>query len=198
MITFSLIIPTISRPTLARTLLSLENQEWIYGDEILIVGDGPNPQARNFLKQFKLPFKYLETETKLGYWGHEIRNWINEKEIAKGSYLLNLDDDDVYLPNTIKNIRRILLENPTNIPHIFKMEFQHDKNIIWKDKELKYGNVGTPMFVVPNIKEKLGKWENYHGGDLAFIKETLAKYNNEIIWREEVIANIWPAAVYDK
>lgn len=194
MIRFSLVIPTISRPTLARTLLSLRGQDWQEGDEVLLVGDGPQPVAEAFWKQLNLPGRYIETPTQLGYWGHGIRNWINDERLATGTHLLNQDDDDVCRPGAIEDIRQALSAAPDR-PHIFRMATLHDGRVLWRAKAIEHGNVGTPMIVVPNAAGRLGRWGNFHGGDLAFLTETLSFYPDGPVWREEVIADVWPAAV---
>lgn len=187
----SLIIPTIARATLANTLRSLKFQPWKGGDEIILVGDGPQPIAREFASQFKLPLKYIETVKPLKFWGHGIRNWINENKIAKGRYLAALDDDDIWCPNTLVEIRKAINETP-GYPLIFKMDWTAiGGKYLWTDKEIRRGNVGTPMLVCPN-NDKLGRWGmGPYSGDFDFIYQTCSMYS-KVIWREEIVGVIRP------
>jgi glycosyltransferase involved in cell wall biosynthesis len=190
---FSLVIPTISRPTLVRCLLSLRGQDWQPGDEILLVGDGPQEAAAAFWNQLDLPGRYIETPTKLGHWGHGIRNWVNEQRLARGSHLLNLDDDDAYTPGAIAAIRAKVRQEP-DAPHIFRMRDTTDGMLRWKVREAVHGNVGTPMIVVPNDRAKLGTWASRYGGDGDSIREALEHYKSgPVFWHEEVICDVWPA-----
>jgi len=111
---------------------------------------------------------------------------------AKCDYLAFMDDDDYYLPGGISVMRRVLREHPGR-PCLFKYSLgNHSK---WKKKEVFFGNVGTLMFVTPNIKERLGVWRSNdekplgRGGDCLFIEDTLSRWPaDSLMWREEVIS----------
>ncbi len=187
----SLVIPTISRPTLVRCLESLRGQAWREGDEVLLIGDGRQPVAECLWRQFGLPGRYLETPKRLGFWGHGVRNWINSERIARGSHLMNLDDDDALRPGAVEAVRTRVAHDPS-IPYIFQMHTVPTGKTIWIEREIKHENVGTPMIVTPNDPARLGTWQNYYGGDFAFIRETCEKYYT-VSWQECVIADVWPA-----
>lgn len=190
-LTISLVIPTISRPTLARALASMRRQEWQAGDEVLLVGDGPQPVACSLWEQFRLPGRYLETPAPLGYWGHGPRNWIAENREATGRYLMALDDDDELPDQAVAIVRRILAESPDR-PHIFRMTGTPVVGDCWKVKEIREGNVGTPMLVAPNDPARLGRFAPRYGGDCDFIRGTCAFYPGGPVWREEVICRVRP------
>ena len=63
----SIIIPTIGRATLARTLATIAAQELLPGDEVLVIGDGPQPEAERMFQAAGLPGRYLD--------GPERHNW---------------------------------------------------------------------------------------------------------------------------
>lgn len=189
--TLTLIIPTISRPTLARTLLSVRLQDWWPGDQIILVGDGPQPIAGAMWAQLELPGEFVEVpRTDPPDWGHTPRNRIRAK--AKGEYLVALDDDDEFTPDAIKTVRAALVENP-GVPHLFKMNTP-DNGDVWKAKQITVGNVGTPMFVTPNVYEKLGCYTSRYGGDHDFIKSTVERFG-AVVWRDEVICRVRPQGV---
>jgi hypothetical protein len=64
--------------------------------------------------------------------------------------------------------------------------------VIWADPVLRERNVGTPMFLVPNVPGKLGRWENPgypRMADWSFISETIA-LQGEPLFRDEIVAHI--------
>jgi hypothetical protein len=71
-------------------------------------------------------------------------------------------------------------------PILFRMRFPNGITL-WNEKEIKCGNLGTPMFLIPNIPEKLGTWKSFLGGDCAFL-ESSGWDASEYMWRPEVIA----------
>ena len=176
--TFSIIIPTISRASLALTLESIKQQELLPGDEVIVVGDGLQPEARKMFSDSGLPGRFTETDPTHN-WGMSQRNMLMGS--AKGDYLLFIDDDDVYLPGAFTAIREAIQPDAVNI---FKIH--HTLGLLWRDKELRCGNVSTQSVVVPNIPDKLGAWEHEYCGDFAFIKSTAAKFN-KINWCEPII-----------
>lgn len=191
--TLSLIIPTIGRPTLARCLLSVRDQDWRPGDEILLVGDGPQPVARAFWEQLDLPGRFVEVPGPYHDWGHTPRNRAIPQ--ARGEYLMALDDDDELTPGAVAVVRAALAENPGR-PHLFRMHQCFNGATVWRDREVREGNVGTPMFVTP--AGRVGRYEPRYGGDYDFIRGTVALYPpGALVWREEVICRVRPYSPHD-
>lgn len=187
----SLVIPTISRPTLARTLHSLRGQEWMPGDEVILVGDGPQPVARELWDQFGLPGRYMETPRQLGTWGHGIRNWLLDRRTTTGRYLAALDDDDVWTPDALASIRKGIRWSG-DLPLIFRMDWTTiGGKVLWEQPELREGNLGTPCCVAPNDPAKLGRYGPRYAGDFDFIKSTCDYYPGPV-WREEIICTCRP------
>lgn len=188
--TISLIIPTVSRPTLARTLASVRRQDWWPGDEVIIVGDGPQAAARPLWEQFGLPGYYCEVRrTDPPDWGHTPRNRV--MPLAKGQYLMALDDDDEMATDAIKVVRAALERNPGR-PHLFRMHQCHTGAVVWADREIREGNVGTPMLVCPNDPEMYGQYTSRYGGDFDFILSTCSRYAAGPVWHEAVICRVRP------
>lgn len=188
-VTFSLIIPTISRPTLARSLASLRGQDWRPGDEIIVVGDGPQSIAREVWEQFKLPGRYHDVVGPSNDWGHAPRNLT--MPMAIGSHLVALDDDDEMTPGALAVVRRAIEAAPDR-PHIFRMEGAPIVGTVWKERVIAEANVGTPMLVLPNTPGKIGQYAPRYGGDFDFIRDTCAHYPNGPVWHEEVICSVRP------
>lgn len=187
--TISLIIPTVSRPTLARALASVKRQEWQSGDEVILVGDGLQPIARELWNQFGLPGRFIEVAGPAKDWGHTPRNIVHP--IATGTHLMALDDDDQLTPNAVAIVRRAITKEP-NRPHIFRMDGTPNVGKVWKEPILREANVGTPMMVAPNVAGKIGQYVSRYGGDFDFIRDTCSHYPEGPIWNEEVICLIRP------
>ena len=160
--TISFIIPSIGRPSLKKTLASIK--EWP-GDQVIVV-------------QFDSP---------TGNWGNPERNEGMKK--ATCDYLAFIDDDDVYAPGAREIMDLAIQENHDENPILFKMRYPNGK-VVWKKKWVKSGNVGSPMILVPNKKDKLPKWDVRHRwADFQFINEW-AWPAKGIMWRHEIIALI--------
>lgn len=171
MITY--VIPTTGRPSLREALDSIEC--WP-GDEILVVGslgDVVDPRV-----------KFLPMAMG-GDWGHTERNYA--KPFARGRYLVNLDDDDTLAPGS-RSMIEAGIEQAKGRPIIFRMQYPNGFTL-WIDHQIVSGNVGTPMMVFPNDREKLGHWGNCYTGDFEFLR-TCKWAPDDYVWNESVLALI--------
>jgi len=187
----SIIIPTCGRPSLARTLQSIQTGGISKEDEVLVLGDGPQPGAQRIAESFSSQMKIVYTETERdGHWGHFQRN--AGMRLAKGTHLLFIDDDDAYLRLALLNARAVAKSKPEKIS-IFQaiLPPRDGSRIIWESREVKLGNVDTSMFLVPRIPDILGQWPLRSGGDFFFITETLklrGETQENVVWIECPIA----------
>jgi hypothetical protein len=90
------------------------------GDQILIVGDGSQPAARQMVLDAHLhndllhcPFcgqeaelSYFEYDSGYHWLGVEQINWLLRTQRIKGSHVLLMGDDDIYVPGALAKIRR--------------------------------------------------------------------------------------------
>lgn len=189
----SVVIPTIGRDELKRTLQSIANQAEP-GDEVLVVGDTHGripdhipPMVESF------GFRYLTLDAGRYAWGHPQINYGMAE--ARGDYLVFIDDDDIFTPAAFRAIRSNITELG---PYMFRfMITQHENRILWQESVLKESLVGGHMFVVPNIKDKLGQWTDRYAGDFDFIRETADLWGEDrIAWRTELIAVTRPALTW--
>jgi hypothetical protein len=77
----------------------------------------------------------------------------------------------------------------TGQPTIFRMRYPSGFTLWYRSHHLASGNIGTPMYFLPNDLAKLGRWGSFHGGDFAFI-QSCQWAPEEYVWRGEVIALI--------
>jgi hypothetical protein len=190
----SIIIPTCGRPSLERALNSVANNGGLILDEIIVVGDGPQPAARQILDCFHaIPFSYAEHgPTRVN--GIAQRNFA--MPLATGTHLAFLDDDDEYVNGGVSAIRAAANQNPGRVL-VFKEESKvarHPWGVVWKDKEVRNGNVGTQGIVVPNVRGRIGVWGNHYQGDYDFLRSTVDLYPNkdaDVVWVDKIIARLY-------
>jgi glycosyltransferase involved in cell wall biosynthesis len=191
-IKLSIIIPTCGRPSLYETLYSILHAGIEDTDEVIVVGDGMQAESRRIISCFesRLPVVYYETASTRCV-GHFQRTY--GMSVAHGTHLMFIDDDDAYVHEALKKARLVATYYPGKII-MFRMKGVSKRipyNVLWSEPVLKFGNVGTPMWVVPNITSKMGRWEERRGGDYEFIRGTVEKFGpGSVVWREEIIAEI--------
>lgn len=184
----TLIIPTIGRSTLQRLLQQVLPQ--LSGrDDVMVAGDGPCPSARVMTEAIgDSRFHYHENpDGPAGDWGHTVRNMMMPK--AKGTHLFFLDDDDECLPGAYEAIRAAADKSSDKI--LLFREY-HGDTVIWRERQVTCGNVGTQIVVVPNMPERLGVWKpGAYEGDYWFILGCVDLHPLKeagVEWREEIIA----------
>lgn len=161
--TFSVIVPTRGRRSLAATLDSVAEQ-LEPGDELLV--------------------RCTRDED----FGNAARQSLVER--ASGTHLVFIDDDDQLALGALATMRRVARENPRRVA-IFRMRYL-DGRVLWEDPVLRERNVSSQMLLVPNVPGKLGRWENPEYprmADWAFVAETV-RLQGEPLFREEVVAHI--------
>lgn len=192
----SIVIPTSGRPTLYTTLSSVLAAGISDDDEVLVIADGPQPEAQAisaFLRHRFRSLSYRELIPRANNFGHAPSN--AGYLVASGTHILRIDDDDVYVPGALNVVRRVVSGQPDKIA-IFRMRAvvkRYLYDVIWREPTIALGNVGTPMIVVPNLKGRVGTWGETYCGDLEFICTTVEKHPDRqggIVWSEEIIADI--------
>jgi len=158
--TISFIVPSIGRESLKETIESIQLWE---GDELLVIKHDPPS----------------------GNWGNDERQEGTDK--AKCDYIAFIDDDDVYVPGHRKIMDKAIRENVKNYPIMFKMKYPSGR-IIWDKKKINCGNIGAPMFLVPNIKENFHIWEPERSAADFIFADKWHWPAKLTIWRNEVIA----------
>src|SRR5207302_3807270 len=100
--------------------------------------------------------------------------------------------DDSFAPGAFTSIRAALMEAPGR-PHLFHMRFTRDGKVLWPERQVRAGNLGTPMIVFPNRPSRLARWTRSVTHDYRFVVDSLALWPTDaVVWREEIIAVIRP------
>jgi len=139
MIGLTIIVPSSRRPSLARTLESIEPQLAV-GDELIVDVNDDSP------------------------WANKARNRCMAKA-RPGNGLCFMDDDDAYMPGALDNMRRAYLAEPNAI-HIFRMHYHG--GLLWRTPVLVEGNVSSQMFVTPQ-PDNGAQWTDRYQGDYDFV-----------------------------
>lgn len=192
MVTISIIVPTCGRSTLAPALESVIPQ-LRGGDEIIVIGDGEQPTARQMVERLSHPdIQYLEHGPTKFYGNAQRNRGMSE---ARGDMIAFLDDDDTYYDQALDAIRRAASEAP-NRPLMFRLRSDEPAFLIWEAPLLQVGNISGGAFVIPNQPDRIAEWptpETRRGdwSDVTFIEDTLALYPDDaLVWREELIYHV--------
>jgi GT2 family glycosyltransferase len=179
----SIVLPTLGRESLKQTLDSC-----IDADEIVVVLDTSRGTTE---LPCKLPPNAVFHADSFGVTGGHAGRAVGIG-MATGTHLAFMDDDDVYLPGAIDIMRAAACDRPV----IFRMD-HYSHGHLWRDPAIRFGNVSTQMYVVPNDPARFGSWTPHvpglkePGGDYTFIKET-CELMGDPVWRDEVICKLRP------
>lgn len=188
MATLTVIVGTLGRPTLATTLRSISEQG---ADEVIVVADpAGNPDHAKLIGGL-FGATYYQCESNEHGRGNAQKTYGVTK--VTSTHFAFMDDDDTYLPGALDAMR----ERATTVPVVFRM--RHPQlGVLWTDPVLRWANVGTPMFLIPNRPGLFGEWVPYEhsnypggGGDYSFITGTCAK-QGEPEWDQRLICQVRP------
>jgi glycosyltransferase involved in cell wall biosynthesis len=207
----SVIVPTVGRPSLRRTLRSLLRQGDRLPWEAVLVGDthapngGPGTWAHQLpsaqrLAQSDPRFVYTECDGGMHAWGHPQRN--HGATVARGKYLAWLGDDDIYLPGAFEQLARALYRREDDPRVLLFRWIAPWKQVLWHTAGFlgeEPGHIDAECIVCPNVPAKLGVWRNRYQGDFDFIAETVERWGglSRVIWQPEVIAQAQPSEAED-
>ena len=186
---FHVLLATMGKNSIFNILESFK-QQLHKNDYLTIVFDGPNlpniKEVQNMTKTFLCKTNVIVEKKNLGYYGHAIRNKHNN---LKGDFVFHVDDDDNITSDCMKIIRKYCKNK--NTIYIFKMKNYEQNLIIWKTKNIIFGEIGTPMGIIPTYLNSTSTFSFRYGGDYDFYKK-LEKNGNNIEYIDEIIYIIHP------
>lgn len=195
---FSVIVPTIGRPTLLAALESLAAQRLAQYLQVIVVPDTHNRAVSlPMMPQGFASIEVLDHDAGFSAWGHPQRNFVMDK--THGMWVATLDDDDIWVPNALDLIISGVSNSPKTF-NIFRMQHAKSGVTIWNNRYPSEGNVGTPMMVWRK-DSPVGKWGPRYAGDFDFLVSTIHVLPNgvdDLYWHEPVIATIRPAGTPDE
>lgn len=183
MISFSIILPILQQDppsVLIRTLLEQMSPR----DELIVVGDGPKPEARKALVASDPRLMYLEFGP-TGAWGHPQRNVA--LRFCDRDFVFSLQEDNELMMGALETIRKTIEDEPER-PLLFRAKCADQ--ILWRSQELVEENVRGQLFVVPNLKGHVGKWGRRREGFFDFAWSTIMRYpqgKDKLAWRKDIL-----------
>lgn len=187
----SVILGTLGRPHLARSIRSLTDQQTPV--EVVLVADpaGNVPHIRRVAEYFGVAVHEQASETSRR--GDDQKN--HGMSLATGTHLAFLDDDDEAAPGSIA----AMLDRASDRPVLFRMDHP-DLGAVWRTPTLRFGNIGTPCLLIPNQPSRLGTWAPFlglpsnkavGGGDFHFLMGTVERMGAPM-WDERMVCRVRP------
>jgi glycosyltransferase involved in cell wall biosynthesis len=194
---FSVVVPTIGRESLPRTLASINRE---YAEAIVVADAFENtPERLLWIEETAREHsaRYLALDAGFHDTGSsQIALGMRE---ARGDWLLNCGDDDVYEPFAFETMARAIALEDRRVPFMFRVALhptwpdprRGNRNIVvlWHTPEVIDSWVTGQCFVVPNIQDRLGSW--LIRVDIGFMQSTVDNYGGVVAWREELIAQCY-------
>ena len=188
--TFHILIASAGNPLLKSMLDSLKT-ELLAGDAITIVFDGSDAMSKStytddWLVGLKCVVKTFEEEPALGFWGHGIRNKYQGILEPRTTFIMNADDDDIYISGSFDKLRRKCVDPDTL--YIAKLTYANNRNKIIPSEAKKFslGNISTQNGIIPFDMASSGEWKPIYGGDYDYYK-ALEDTNPPIIFLDDII-----------
>jgi hypothetical protein len=194
---FHILIATAGRPSLKYMLNSLRDQ-LTKEDAITIVFDGDGSFEKSmfsdeWLKGHKSVIEIIKESTKLGHWGHGVRNKYQGILNHKTTFIMHADDDDIYVKGAL-NILRDKCLNPNTL---YIAQFCRDDGTVVPTKNtsnIGLCNIGTPCGIIPFSISNCSNWADLRGGDYHYYNN-LKEFTKEIVFLDHTIYKINPVEI---
>lgn len=193
---FSVVIPTLGRETLERTLASIRGQRLGNLAEILVVQDSYEATAYAMLRTVATCWLYgaIYAEHNAGRHDTGSPQLALGYGLAEGQWIVNCGDDDVYEPYAFLTMQRAIENDVTTRPLMFRTVLhpapqrgdQRESIVLWQERRIDRGRITGQCFLAPNVPDKLGRWVD----DVTFMAETVEKWGS-VGWRTEVISQCY-------
>lgn len=163
---FHFLLLTIGRKSILNMIESLRDQ--VSEEDIFtIVFDGRDKdnifeKVKDITANFNCKVNVIYEKENYGYWGHKLKN--EKYSNLEGDFVLHCDDDDIYMPNTIKIAKRICTDK--NKLYLFKI--CSPNFIVWDEPKIAPGNIGSTSGIIPTKLNNLGNWGYSYVGDYEF------------------------------
>lgn len=173
-------------------------------DRLIVIGDGERDvSGREIAEDFRpANMVYVECQRPGSVFGNAQRDFGMQLALqtpTPTSHLMFLDDDDVWVHGALDVVREAISPiHWENAAHVFRARWgagHHAAGVeLWADQEVRVGNVGTPMVVLPNRHYQASWWDANAGGiisDFGFLAPAIAECD-DVVWHDPVIATVRP------
>jgi len=188
----AVVIPTIGRSTLVRTLDALEAQLGAEMLEVLVVGDSyagyhaaDLEQARqHVLEERDERFRWFEYDGGLHMVGHPQR--MAGARCATAPFVWYGQDDNIAADGAVPAILETIAGQPSARP-IFGRWLSPWRELIWRDRHLQMGNIDADCLVLPRLIAERVQWGPRYEGDFDAAAHA-ASLSAGIDWLDFVIS----------
>ena len=191
----TIVIPTQGRSTLPRCLESMRPEHHGgYQAEVLVVADTYSPLL--------MDVEAVAREYGAAYreWGEDRHNWGYPQLaygylLARGDYIMNIGDDDVYESGAFEVVRAAIAELDQPTPLLFRALMHPSVSrpcgnplLLWGQRGLlQRSRVTGQNLICPNIPGQIGVWID----DFIQMEHTISLHDGRVMWRDEVIARCY-------
>jgi len=189
----SVVIPTVGRPTLVRTLDSLDAQSERAQLEVFVVADtfgGITPDlelARHHVQSQRdsAVFHWREYDGGLHCWGHPQRMLGGRS--ATGSFVWYTQDDNAAAEGAAAAILDAIAHQSHPRPLFFRW-LSPWRETIWRDQHLMMGNIDADCLVLPKRVAQQVTWGLRYEGDYDAAVDVMRIADGEVDWDDRIIS----------
>jgi hypothetical protein len=175
------IVPTVGRETLERTLKSLVPQ---LGDDLCVVAiDCVGEEAvrcEGMVRAFGMTPHQVGSLTP---WGHHACNAVLDVLPNGVTHTWRVDDDDVATPGALEALR--WGAGPRPVFARFRYVGTED-NLIWIRPAMGLGNIGSPCILAPRSQSR---WGDRYEGDFDYAADLVDELGDPV-WLDRVVAEV--------
>lgn len=186
----SVVMPTIGRTTLLAAVRSVVDQ-MLPTDELIVVGDGPQPRARDILAKIDhAGLLYMETWPTHHTGAEQLDQAM---AAATGRYILNLGDDDVMPDGALEQVRSSLheyeVQHGQQRVHVYAAWLKHWRDVL--SRSIVYGQVTGQQVVIPREGPRAKYADDPSGSsDHTFLTRTLALREEHPVYHDILICTM--------
>lgn len=198
-ISLSVVLPTVGRDSLIRTLTSLVEAGLTRQDELLVMADGESQQEIRTtvfgLEPLTLavaPKVHFMAPDEGGFWGHPGRT--AGMRLARKCAVMFTQDDQVFVPAALDKLRWELKEDPDweKCGHLFRVVPRSGYIVPTNPGRYSLGHVDADCIVLPTrLRPLYGTWDHSYNGDHSFIAETVENFTEkglEFKWHKTLLS----------
>jgi len=191
----SVVIPTVGRETLERTIESLDAQPESAGLEVLVVADtfgGMTPaleRAREKMQSTR--HHWLEHDAGYHMFGQQQRTY--GSHVASAPYIWFSQDDNIAARDSLATIELAIdsLRKPRPLFFRFRSYWGEE---IWREPVLRLGNIDADCLVFPRRIARTVRWGLRYEGDFDAAREAFELADGDVVWVDEVVSISRPSA----
>lgn len=184
--TLTIVVPTIGRPGLQRTLNSIEQQALIPGDRVLVVYDSydrqPGHDVQALVACYGARFEYLEHDAGEHWYGiAQLNHAMAQRQTT--DFLCALGDDDVYVKDAFKRLRPRL--EPGRCA-LFRFRSPWGE-VLWDAPVLRRTHISGCCLVAPTAHLQPLSTRHYVESDFDWIESTIEATGEPPVWVDDCL-----------